>query len=198
MSVQIPPGFAQFSIGHLLSGYTRRAFTVWGVDLGGTGSPDPDVLADQFQTLYADSVGLQIDSSVTISQTRAVVGQDGEPLVGTAVGLESGSASRESAAPALAALVNLNTGLGGRRNRGRKFLPWAVSDQNVTENGTIQTAAVTALQTAVSTFHADVRAEGWEIVVLHGEGSTPIPSPTEVTSLTVSPIISTQRRRQTR
>ena len=198
MSVQIPPGYAQFSVGHLLAGYTRRAYTVWGIDLGGTGSPDPDVLAGQFQTIYDETLGTQIDSNVTISQTRAVVGQDGEPLVGVTDLIDTGSASRESTAPALAALLHLNTGLGGRRNRGRKFLPWAISDSGVLENGTIASASVTALQSAASDFNIAVRDEGWEVVVLHGEGISAVPPPTPVTTITVSGIVSTQRRRQTR
>lgn len=198
MSVQIPPGFAQISVGHLLGGYTRRAFTVWGLDLGGSPPGSAVTLANTFQNIYAQTIGGQIDSSVSISQTRALIGQDGEPLVGVATQFDVGGASRESAAPALAALVHLNTGLGGRRNRGRKFLPWAVSDSNVTENGTLQTAAVTALQTAVSAFQTELADEGWQAVILHGSGVTSVPDPTPVTSMVVDGVISTQRRRQTR
>lgn len=198
MPVVIPPGFAQFSIEHWLVNYTRPAVTVWGLALHGDVF-DPDDMADTLLSIYATNLSPGFDSNVTLRDCKIVIGQDGgDPVVGQSTTQFNGAAVRESTAPALACLIRLNTGLGGRRNRGRKFLPWALSDNSVSEMGAVEPSAVNGWNTRMANFQAGIELTDWRLALLHGTGSTPVPPPTEITNMTCSPVVSTQRRRQAR
>jgi hypothetical protein len=198
MTTFIPPGYAQFSVEHWLVNYTRPAVTTWGVRILGTPPRDAEGLADLFQDLYTTAFAPQIDSNVTIRSTRAVIGQDGpDPLVGVSTLSATGGANRDSTAPALALMVARNTGVGGRANRGRVYFPWALSDTNVSEQGAVANAALTAWQARLNVFMSDVRADEYldELVVLH---SDPLRPPTTITSMVPNPVVRTQKQRQAR
>jgi hypothetical protein len=198
MTVQIPPGYATFAVEHWLQNYLRPAVCVWGAKLDSPGL-DPVEIANSWQSIYATRFAPGIDSNVTIRNTRVTIGQDGgDPIVGVATSTFAGTATRDSTAPALAVMLNLNTNLGGRRNRGRKFLPWAAADTSVSEQGAIQQSLVTEWNTRAAGFLTDQAANGRDVYILHGSGSTPTPAPTEVTSITTNPVIRTQRNRQSR
>lgn len=198
MAVTIPPGYAQASVEHWLTGYNRPAVTTWGVKIQGTPAAGAAGLAQIFQDHYITAFMPRTDSNVRIRSTRMVIGQDGgEPLVGVADNGATGSSSRSSTAPALALMATKNTGLGGRRNRGRVYFPWAVSDDSVAENGAVSEGTLTAWNGSLEEF--------WDLLdqstlfdglyVLHGPG---LGAPTEVTGLQANPTIRTQKQRQVR
>ena len=198
MTVVIPPGFAQFSMEFWLTDYLRPAVCVFGVDCRDN-IYLPEDMADGFLTIAGGAFQPGIDSNVTMRNVKMVLGQDGaDPVIGFSEISVTGNAVRESAAPALACLINLNTGLGGRRNRGRKYLPWALSDVSVSERGAVESSAVTGWNTRMSTFRTNLTTNQWVPVILHGEGQSAVPDPTPITSMTCSPVISTQRQRQAR
>lgn len=198
MAVIIPPGYAQIVVPHLLTGYTREALCIWGVEFN-TAPGDYVGWADEFLGIYIGSIGAQIDSQVTIGPVRLIVGQDGgDPLTYVGEATAVGGAARDSITPALAAMFSKNTTTGGRRGRGRSFVPWSVSDTNVTENGTLQPAARTALQAAANSFLDGVATLLATPVVLHGTGISAPPEPSPIGSLTVNGIIRTQKQRQVR
>lgn len=196
MPVQIPPGFAQASVELRHEQYARPAYNVWGWG-GAAEYDDPTAAANAFMGVYATLAPI-LDPQVRVYSVRLEIGQDGgEPVIGFSdlapyVGTRSGT----SVSPALAVRGIKRTGLGGRRNRGSFFLPWAVASNNVTEQGNIVPAALTATQTAMSTFFEswDIPAQG--LFILHGTGNSEIPAPTPITGLTADPIISNQVRRQ--
>jgi hypothetical protein len=198
MATVIPPGYAQFSVEHWLANYTRPAVTTWGARILGTPPRDADGLADVFQELYTVAFAPQIDSNVTIRSTRCVIGQDGpDPLVGVSGLSASGGANRDSTAPALALMVARNTGVGGRANRGRVYFPWALSDTNVSEQGAVATAALTAWQARINVFLLSIEEDEYvgELVVLH---SDPLRLPTPITTMVPNPVVRTQKQRQAR
>ena len=198
MTVQIPPGYATFAVEHWLVNYPRPAVCVWGLNSTAWG-PDLDLAADQVQDAYADAFAAGLDSNVTIRSSRLTVGQDAvDPLIGMATSSAPGTAVRESTAPALAVMLSLNTGLGGRRNRGRKFLPWAASDTSISEQGALEASLVTGWNNRAAAFMDNLDAMEVNVVILHGTGSTTAPAPTPVTSITCNPVVRTQRNRQTR
>lgn len=198
MSVIIPPGFAQVSIEHWLTAYNRPAVTTWGIELSG-GATDPDVVAQQQWSIYAANMGPQIDSTVTIRDCRVAIGQDGgDPILGFSTGTTAGGRSAESTPPALALMITKRTNSGGRRGRGRIYIPWALADTAVAENGAIAGAALTAWGNAASAWLSTLATANRDMVVLHGSGLTVPPAPTPVVSLVVNPTIRTQRRRQAR
>lgn len=198
MSVIIPPGFAQVSIEHWLTAYNRPAVTTWGIDLSGNAA-DADSVAQQQWSIYTTHMGPQIDSTVTIRDCRVAIGQDGgDPILGFSTGSTAGGRSAESTPPALALMITKRTNSGGRRGRGRIYIPWALSDTAVSENGAIAGASLTAWGSAASAWRSALAAANRHMVLLHGSGLTAPPAPTPVENLVVNPTIRTQRRRQAR
>lgn len=198
MTVVIPPGYAQFSTEFWLTDYLRPAVCVWGIDCRDN-IYHPDDMAQGFLEMFATSIAPGIDSNVIMRDVRMVLGQDGaDPVLGFSRTSVTGSAVRESTAPALACLIRLNTGLGGRRNRGRKFIPWGLNDNAVSERGAVEASSVTGWNNRMSTFEGELEDNQWVPVVLHGTGQSAVPDPTPITSMSCSPVISTQRQRQAR
>lgn len=198
MTVVIPPGYAQASVEHWLAGYNRPAVTTWGMRVTGVPAADATYLANHFQGLYIEAFKPRTDANVRIRSTRLVVGQDaGEPLVGVADNGDVGASSRESTAPALALMVDRNTGLGGRRNRGRVYFPWAVSDTEVNEMGAVGNTSLTAWNTSLTEFLDLLDTSPFidQLYLLHGVG---LGAPTPITGLQANPTIRTQKQRQVR
>lgn len=198
MTLTIPPQFALCSMEHWLSGYNRPAITTLGINVAGL-TLDPDEVAELYSTTYRAALGPRFDTNVTMRDCRAVVGQTvGEPRIGFNGTASTGARNNESTPPALALMVDKRTLLGGRRNRGRMYLPWALADTEVSEIGAIIPAVVTAWQGLFNTFLANLDSAGIPPVLLHGAGLTATPAPTDISSFSVNPTVRTQRRRQVR
>lgn len=198
MSVVIPPGYAQASIEYWLAGYTRPAVTTWGLDISAN-VYDAESMANGFHEMYTTAFLPRTDSNVTLRNARIIVGQDApDPIIGTSVLTTAGTSSRASTPPALALMISTPTGLGGRRNRGRKYIPWAVAESDVDEYGTIGSTTITAWNGSCIQFVNELADNQWDLVLLHGAGSSPVPAPTPITGLAPNPIIRTQKQRQAR
>jgi hypothetical protein len=96
--------------------------------------------------------------------------------------------------PNCAVLVRKTSGLTGRANRGRMYLPGMLSEADVSEDGTIGAGVTSAIQTAMTAFYNALLggAAAIQMVIFH---TLPGPSPTLVTGLIVENMIATQRRR---
>lgn len=198
MSLVIPPGFALASIEHWLGGYNRPAVTTWGLDVSAF-SGSPDELAEEFSIAYRGSLGPRYDTNVTMRDARVVIGQDGgDPVIGFSYTSGAGTRNNESTPPALALMVDKRTLLGGRRNRGRAYLPWALADTEVSEVGAVTGSVVNAWQTLFANYILALEAADIPPVVLHGPGLTTPPPPTPITNFVVNGTVRTQRRRQVR
>jgi hypothetical protein len=124
------------------------------------------------------------------------MGQDGgEALTGIDASTALGGAGGASVPANVAALIHKRTARGGRRGRGRMYLPWWIQESDVDERGAISSTTIGFMNTALATWLADLAADGCPMVVLHDPGRTPAGAPDVVTSLTVDPIVGTQRRR---
>lgn len=196
----IPPGFAECSIEHWLAGYNRPAVVTMGIKI--TGDSDGSfTVADRFHQAFTGAFRTGVDTNVTMRNARAVIGQDGgDPIVQVSAMSIAGTSNRDSIAPALALMLTKNTSLGGRRNRGRMFFPWAVSDTGVAENGAVASATLDNWNGYCDDFigfledNADYNPiDG--AVLLHSDPAVP---PTPITSMRPNPAIRTQRRRQVR
>lgn len=198
MTLIIPPGFALGSIEHWLAGYNRPAVTTWGLDCSAfTGSPDD--MAEAFGATYRTQLKARFDTSVTLRDAKVVIGQDGgDPVIGFDYSTSNGERNNESTPPSLALMVDKRTLLGGRRNRGRAYLPWALADTEVSEVGAVTPSIVSAWQVLLTGFLNALEADNLPAVVLHGSGLTAPPVPTPVTNFVVNPTVRTQRRRQVR
>jgi hypothetical protein len=205
MATPIPPGFAQVLVPFAHTGLARKAAVTFGIDLAGdpplTGSTLPEKLLGNLSANLAGA----IDTSVTVGPIVVRVGQDGgDPVVLLGVTTFVGTSSSEKVCSNVALLVRKRTAAGGRRNRGRYYWPWMLSDSAVDEIGQISGGDVTGLQAAHSAFLTAVGATsgsvpGTPMVILHSTSGLSVPAaPTAVTSVVIDPVVATQRRRLVR
>jgi hypothetical protein len=113
-----------------------------------------------------------------------------------------GTRGGASLPPNCAVLMQKRTGVGGRRNRGRCYLPHCVGETDVNEGGVIAAAVLATLQNRADVWldrlnNGGVPGTPTPAFLLHGvdpvTGDPFIPTP--VTSHPVSGTIATQRRR---
>ena len=189
------PGFADVSVEFTHSLLPRPAYITFGVDPTAT---DPAQVATSVSLALntAGSLLSLVDSNVTMSGIRVSLGTDGsEDLVYDAQYTIACTKSGASTPPNVAVLVHKNTARGGRRGRGRFFIPWAWPNTQMTETGIIAAADVTTMQNACTTFLSALATQTVPMQLLHGPGQTAPGAPNQVLSLTVDRLISTQRRR---
>lgn len=124
-----------------------------------------------------------------------------EAIASTAAGV--GAKTDAMPPPQIAVLIKKSTGVGGRQNRGRMYLPYSLQEDGVNETGTILGSLLTTLQTAWTAFLAGLQSDGYGMVLANRHFNTPLPphyvtsvtGSGDVTSLTVEQLCATQRRR---
>lgn len=167
--------------------------------------------ADFLQDAFADAHKSQTDSQATIMRTSVLKGDGSStPEVGisTAAGT-AGTASASTLPPNCACLVKKVTGVGGRINRGRLYMPWYLTEADVDETGLIDPTAVSSRQTAMNDWKTAVEAEGpSDMIIANRVYDLPWTDPARVVTevnigasliaLTVENMLATQRRRMPR
>lgn len=92
-----------------------------------------------------------------------------------------------------ALLVVKETGVGGRRNKGRMFVPpFLPGESQVDTNGNLVAGVVPTLQALIDSAFDDDTADDIAHVLFHQTGD---PTPTGITNLVLDNQIATQRRR---
>lgn len=195
MSLIIPDGFAQVAIPIQHTLLARQAITTFGIDLSGFAGTDPQA-ADAVMTCWINFVQPVMDSNTTAGPAILTVGvTGGENIVVSGILDSTGADSQSSAPPSVAVLVNKITARGGRRGRGRMFVPWAVNTADVNEAGLIATAAVNNLEAAFGDFRTCLSVSDVDMVLLHNDGISDPGAPNAVTQVQVEALIGSQRRR---
>lgn len=156
-----------------------------------------------FHTAWFDVV----DDQVTFGPTEVRLG-DGSttPLEAFFTGtLLVGDNDSDMNPPQISCLVKKTTGLSGRRNRGRYFMPYALQDTAVDENGVVSSATVSFLNGKQDTFLGALDSAGFPMVIANKIlDSGPPPFVTDwllgatVLNLRVENMVGTQRRRLAR
>jgi hypothetical protein len=196
-----PPGFANVSIQLTVQSMTRPSYITFGVDPTDT---DPQLVgaAVSAASMGTGSLMSIMDTTVAMPEVRVSLGTDGgEDLIGVYTSIGAGTNTKNGLPPNCAMLVHKITQRGGRRGRGRVFLPFCLDEGTVDEGGLITTTALGVMQLAMNTWRTALSTNGVPMVLLH-EPSTPetenktTPGPPNlVTALQVDKLISTQRRR---
>jgi len=194
-----PPGYADVSVQVRHTLMARPAFFTFGVDPSTADAAD--VASRIGLSLNASgSLVSRFDNNTTVGPVTVRMGQDGgEALVYVSTVTYTGGSGGSSVPPNVAVLVHKRTTRGGRRGRGRMFLPWWAQIADVDEKGTIAAATQTFMQTCLNTFLTDLNTRAVPMVVLHEPGKPP-PAPQPglpdlVTALYLDPTVATQRRR---
>jgi hypothetical protein len=164
---------------------------------GVTDAADDEALVDAVEALITG----QLSDLILLTGIRMVFGTavPSEPIVREVAASVSGVAA-SGILLNTAYVVQKRTNLGGRRNRGRLYLPGVV-DSAVGTDGTLSSGAQSDLQSAV-----DLWIEGTEAALLAGGATSPYPcilhadgvgAPPVVQSFAVASRVGTQRRRLT-
>lgn len=191
----IPAGHADVSVQLRLAGLNRPSFITFGMS---TPFTEPDLLAEFVAAKVNNTSSLKaiLSSSASIADVTVRLSLDGgEPLVGSATVNSPGIGNTASPPPNVAVLVHKRTARGGRRGRGRIFLPWCVHESNIDAAGILNTDGITFTQTAMNAMLTGLADEGNAMVLLHSTGATTPGDPNEVTSLVVQNLVASQRRR---
>lgn len=197
----IPPGYAE-------ARYVQRATgdpDPWICTLGVQVTDSPGDYTGVCETLaYAWNNQIRVNQSnlVTLEKIQLLVGQDGdEPLIVEYSVGTTGSGSGGYLPQNNALLIQKVTGLPGRRNKGRMYVPLILPEAQVDNVGVIDASTVTAFNTSLETFY-DLLTDPTEgavaapPVILHSttSGGNEV-TPTPISSFQVSNVIATQRRR---
>lgn len=194
MSLVIPPGFAQIVYRSALAGDPEECLWTLGTSMDGylDGQDAADVTRFGFVSAY--SAGF-ILAGWTFLGTRVYVGQDGGPptvweSTGPAV---VGTNPGPGLPPNCAFLVQKRSALGGRRNRGRMYLPagFGVGEDSVPITGVMAEAQRADLNTRVT----DAFTGAADRVIFHDELTPGGSTPTTITSFIVQARLATVRRR---
>ncbi len=194
MSLVIPVGYG------LAAWHTRTTGDpedmIWTVGLNLSGATDQTQVPFLMRTVWDDHLQSLTSSAVTLVATKVKMGpvstgptyELADPLVGTNGG--------SLAPPNCAVLVKKLTATGGRRGRGRAYLPGISSVSGSLNSGGNFSEANAADVSAAMQAMADDMASDTTIgeapwCVLHSDSS----APSLITSLVCEPKLATQRRR---
>lgn len=193
----IGTGYGEVTLRWRAATLSRDATCVFGIDCTGSGTLDPLIIADEIDDMVRAASRLCAPASYSSTWFYRGVRVTVEPGTGPTVGEinvnVAGTLVADPLPPNSAVLVQKRTALGGRRHRGRMYLPaHYFADSAVDSVGTISGASVTALQTKVDFLRTELAAASIPMVILHSVSEI---LPTLVTSTPVESLIATQRRR---
>lgn len=193
----IPVGFADATFVFQCTGRPRQCTWSMGLDLSSDPSVDPTTVA---QTVYDAYVGTNdpvfpahmctgwsfVGVSVSkMLETGPIVGQTFDTVVGTA--------SNGPVPVNTSCLATKQTALGGRRNRGRAYIPpvWP-PEEDVDQAGVIAPTQLGQLQGWYNSFFSTLSTGPYPPVLFHQ--SAPF-TPTPITGFVIGSQMATQRRR---
>lgn len=160
---------------------------------------------DDFQANFNGTLRNLIDTNVAVPPPTVRLGDGTDvPYEAVAAGASvNGLDANVFVPPNVAFLFKKTTGVGGRKNRGRMYLPFALATSDVGENGVIVGAAVTGGTTQSSAFLAALIVDAMPLVIANKSFNTPLPphyvtvisAGQNVTAFAAEGTVATQRRR---
>lgn len=195
----IPLGFAEIRWFFTGSGAPTGAATTLGAEV--TLPTTPQAKVEEAHDAFGDEVMPFLVQNVGLSRTELKFGPEQTGITVETSGERSGGVLTPQAAPNLAYLVIKQTALGGRRGKGRLYLP-GVAEAAVDQAGNVLSSQVSTLDDAFEALRLRLVAIGLEPHLLHdppqGQNPSPQPPPTEIVSFSASAVAATQRRRMRR
>lgn len=194
MAVTIPIEYGQMTVRWRFTGAVRDSVVVIGYNPPNVDPPgNAEILHGLLTAVGRPCNSAQMGLSWNFVGLRCTEMTDQGPLSADRPSQVAGSMAIATMPPNCSILIRKATLAGGRRNRGRLFVPPLQPAENtVDELGNIGTTQLTALQTMWGALRTDMITAGFPWVIFH---SQPPFNPTTVTSITVERLIATQRRR---
>jgi hypothetical protein len=208
MTVFVPQGYGHAIFSMSLTGDNEALAVTLGVRDQDPVVNTPNEIAAGLFDAFGDEILPELTNVITLTQCEVFLQRDGDswddvpPDTGVATGAVAGSETGQSAVQNTAYLVHKRSAEGGRRGRGRWYLP-GVAEGDVSPAGAVTSGRQTTMNAALVDFLARFGAAGltdMAPVILHGliGSSTPPPGfgdPTLITAMTLDPVAATQRRR---
>lgn len=188
----IPAGYIQANLRFSGDSSPNGAEVTLGFDASGYVGDVAD-MATEIGNEWIASIRTVMPSTVVLASVLVKAGPNATGPAAEVAVSSAGSGGGASASPNVAILVRKNTAAGGRTGRGRFYHP-GPQESEVNPNGTLSGAFVSGMQTEVNDFFGALATAGLDSVLLHSETS-PVTTPTPITSFTVDSRVATQRRR---
>lgn len=196
MSVVIPEGVMGVQVVARRTGSLKDEITGFhvttedGIDSTTFAGAQADVLAAMSAGIFND---LYLADTASRLRTEFTLMTSTGPLIATNTTAHIGVYSVSTPPPQVAVIVKKNTGLGGRRNRGRMYMPnvWFMPESAVDNNGGIGSTHLGNYQDHVDEFFDGLTAASLIPVLCHSDGV----GATALTNLSVESLVATQRRR---
>jgi len=184
MPLDIPADYYEAAFTHSFTGSLRSAVCTLGLHYTGSNflTDAPDVPAAWRANIIPLMTTITFFALCTLRDASGTVFTETETL--------GGSHSTSPAPTNIAWLVRKESALGGRKNRGRMYLP-GMGEVDVDGVGNISSTSQTAVQAGLDALVNDLATANFDPVILHNSVLTP----TAVTFLTVEPLAGTQRQR---
>jgi hypothetical protein len=195
--MQIPAGSAQINMVFEADGDSEPMLCTMGYTSGLLGS-EPVAIANHFFNSWVATFLQEQSVDITLVRCDVVRGPSPDPLTFSSTeDPQPGFSTGGSAIVNTAVLVQKRTNLGGRRNRGRMFIPCPDISGSVSVAGVLPSGELGEWQDRADAFLAAINeAESpdpvGDLALLHATGSS---AATSITALTVAPKVATQRRR---
>jgi hypothetical protein len=155
----------------------------------------PFVVADFLSALedtWATNLKPTTSNSLTLRETRAEWNDGGTMFTAEKSSGQTGELTDGVLPQNCALLVRKNTGLSGRKFRGRNYWPLVLSEANVNNAGVIDPGNVSDLQDIFDAMYTDINdVTNVSTALLHSDAT----DPTFITGFSVQNTIATQRRR---
>lgn len=190
--VAIPVGFAELVVHSTNSENSNPIINVMGIGYD-IGEPVQDVL-DQVQIAFVEFAE-NFTENITTDEVVVRLGAASAPYIAIPVAINVvGTITGAPTSPNEAVLVKKSGALAGRHGQGRNYWYGMVTDDDVDGGGTIDSGALTGIQTACTTLNSQlVVAPLLGMFILHQDDY--VGTPTSVFGYTVQSRMATQRRR---
>ena len=196
MSVIVPEGFSNLTLVMTVAGSLKEMTNSIGIlctDL------TPPSLQDQTDNLYDIAVAsghpwqaAAFADEWTFQGVVLTTTVDGLPVVTQHLEPLSGTNSGATQPPNCAAIIRKVTGSGGRKNRGRLFMPAGfLVETQVDAAGFLDEGVVDGFNTQFASWHAALLSADFLPELFHSDAT----DPTGITAFSAESLIGTQRRR---
>lgn len=157
MALVIPPGYGQASIVWTGPLGTAPYVTTIGISLAGSEGDYVGAANLVFDAYYA-AFGSTTNDALTLSRVTLLVGEaEGNGSVDSTNAPAQGGNGSSMAPIAMAPILRKQTSGLGRSGRGRMFLPGAVGETDVDDNGQLSSGFLSGLGTAAVQFLTDLQ-----------------------------------------
>lgn len=193
----IPAGYLESTFLFSLAGSTHQMAWTMGWDDDDFTTDSPTQMATDLYNAYVGT-GKPIEAANLVVPwsflgVRVTKQLESGPLSGEKLTTVTGTAVASPLTPNVCTLWQKLTGEGGRRNRGRAFIPpYAPGESSVDGLGVINSGVVTATQSLYNAFLTAASGSGYSPMLFHSEAPF---TPTPIVNFNLQPVVATQRRR---